>query len=1054
MWFIEWQRWRQRQLRSRRASGTDSLRRARFRPQLETFEERDLLSAGALDPNFGTGGLTTDFQGPLDTPGQATAVQADGKLVMVGGFYDDSSAGFTVARYNPDGGLDATFGASGTVATTFRQNANSGDRAMAVAIQGDGRIVVAGDTGLDFGLARYNPDGSLDASFGTAGKVKAHYGDSEHLTGMALEPDGKILVTGAAVVGAAKDFVLARYNSDGSPDSTFGTNGTVLNSIGTANGLTVQPDGKIIVVGATPTRVNAMFTTTAFEVVRYNANGSLDTTFGSSGRVVTQFPAICCTENDEAAAVVLQPDGKIVVGGSSTDFSQTFGTHRYALARYNSDGSLDASFVGGGEVTSIKGNITSLALQSDGEIVAAGGIGTLTEDEGIKNNGLTLARFTPTGGLDTTFGTQGSVTEEIPVVTTSVVVQSDGRIVVSGNSGDSPNQRFTLSRFTSTGRVDPKFGSGGQVTTSIGPGSATAGVVLVQPDGKIVIAGSGSQALDVTRYNPNGALDATFGNGGKVTLPFSGAALNSNGGAIAGAVLQPDGKILVTGTAFQTNGPSLALVRFNMDGSLDSGFGSGGVVISTTGLNNGRAVALQPDGAILVAATGNGASSPSSGSLSLLRFKADGSLDASFTAIIPTVQPANVAPDVGGLTLQSDGKIVLSVYEGGFNNTNKYALLRFNPSGSLDAAFGNGGSAAIDFSGKVRVEPDGRIVVIGSNVGPGADRAVAMARYFPNGNPDTTFGTGGKAIANFGPNGGPPNDFTLQPDGKILVAGRAAGNSLAVARFDPNGNPDNSFGTNGVATASQSDRSGSSTSLALQPDGRILEAGTVSAGQGQAFGLVRFLGDDRTGTPTQRFVTQVYLDLLGRSAEPAGMAFFTGLLNQGTSRAEVVGRIEGSQEYHTRVIQSLYGLYLGRAADPVGLSGWDAFLTRGGTAEQLAALLLGSDEYLSKHGGNNTAFLQALYNDVLQRPIDATGAQGWGQALANGTSRGAVAAAVLGSRESDTLEVQDLYRHFLCRSADSSGLDAFTNALQQGVPNEQVLALIIASDEYFARLGR
>jgi hypothetical protein len=239
--------------------------------------------------------------------------------------------------------------------------------------------------------------------------------------------------------------------------------------------------------------------------------------------------------------------------------------------------------------------------------------------------------------------------------------------------------------------------------------------------------------------------------------------------------------------------------------------------------------------------------------------------------------------------------------------------------------------------------------------------------------------------------------------------------------------------------------------LALQSDGRIVEAGPVKVGQDEAFGLVRFLGDPPISNANQVFVIHAYADLLQRSPEPAGLAVWTGLLDQGMSRTEVVTRIEGSGEYRTLVVQSLYGRLLGRAADSTGLTGWASFLSQGNTAEQLQALLLSSDEYFSRHGGTNTGFLQALYTDTLQRPIENGGAQIWGQALANGLPRSAVATAVLASPESDGLEVASLYHQFLRRDADNVGLVGFTGLLQQGVSNEAVLALLLGSNEYLTR---
>src|SRR5262249_33274041 len=156
--------------------------------------------------------------------------------------------------------------------------------------------------------------------------------------------------------------------------------------------------------------------------------------------------------------------------------------------------------------------------------------------------------------------------------------------------------------------------------------------------------------------------------------------------------------------------------------------------------------------------------------------------------------------------------------------------------------------------------------------------------------------------------------------------------------------------------------------------------------------------------------------------------------------------------YRAIVVQGLYGSLLSRPVDPAGLSSWVAFLGRGGTSEGLQAMLLGSDEYFRRNGSNNTALVQALYRDVLQRLPDDGGARFWNQILINGAPRSSVAGAILGSLESDRLEVDSLYRQYLRRGADSAGLMTFTGALQSGVANELVLAVLAGSDEYLARL--
>ncbi|HLJ93748.1 MAG TPA: DUF4214 domain-containing protein [Gemmataceae bacterium] len=205
------------------------------------------------------------------------------------------------------------------------------------------------------------------------------------------------------------------------------------------------------------------------------------------------------------------------------------------------------------------------------------------------------------------------------------------------------------------------------------------------------------------------------------------------------------------------------------------------------------------------------------------------------------------------------------------------------------------------------------------------------------------------------------------------------------------------------------------------------------------------------GTPNQRFVEQVYFDLLRRSVDPTGLAAWSALLDKGTSRTQVVAAIQNSSEYHALVVGDMYQLVLQRAADPSGLATWVNFLNAGGTAEQLEAVLLGSGEFFASHGGTTQEFLAAVYQVVLQRPIDPSGAQSWGQALqSNALSRQAVAAGLLASAESNRLEVQSMYTQFLHRQADPGGLDTFTAALERGLSDEQLALLLLSSAEYFA----
>jgi uncharacterized delta-60 repeat protein len=265
-----------------------------------------------------------------------------------------------------DGDLDTTFGSGGIVITDF----GGYDFASALALQSDGKILAAGTTrsggpsgSSNFALARYNSDGSLDTTFGTGGRVTTD--SSGDGSALAIRSDGKIVVAGEA--RGETSFVLAQYNSDGSLDTTFGSAGKVVRSDFSSSfhiALVLQPDGKIVIAGGR---------FSDFAQFRYNSDGSLDTTFGSGGLVTTDFSG----RDDEAYALAIQFDGKIVAAGRTTTTSGSV-LSDFALARYNSDGSLDASFGTGGKVTTafpspFPGAAYAMALQPDGKIVAAGG---------------------------------------------------------------------------------------------------------------------------------------------------------------------------------------------------------------------------------------------------------------------------------------------------------------------------------------------------------------------------------------------------------------------------------------------------------------------------------------------------------------------------------------------------------------------------------------------------------------------------------------------------------------------------------------------------------
>ncbi|MDZ8096182.1 MAG: DUF4347 domain-containing protein, partial [Nostoc sp. DedQUE05] len=372
-----------------------------------------VLAVVLPDTSFSSDGkVTTDLGFIAIDIGRSVALQTDGKIIVAG----DSNGDFALVRYNTDGSLDTSFNSNGKVTTDL--GLLSIDIGYSLAIQADGKIIVAGTNGTDFALARYNSNGSLDTSFSSDGKVTTGFGltiDIAHST--TVQADGKIIVAGTD----GTDFALARYNSNGSLDTSFSSDGKVTTDFGLlaidiVYSTAVQADGKIIVAGVS---------NGDFALARYNSNGSLDTSFSSDGKVTTDFGLLAI---DIVYSTVVQADGKILVAGESNG--------DFALARYNSDGSLDTSFSSDGKVTTDFGLLPneiaySLAVQADGKILVAG----------VSNNDFALVRYNSDGSIDTTFDNDGKVNTDLGLglltldIAYGLVQQPDGKIIVAGTDG-------------------------------------------------------------------------------------------------------------------------------------------------------------------------------------------------------------------------------------------------------------------------------------------------------------------------------------------------------------------------------------------------------------------------------------------------------------------------------------------------------------------------------------------------------------------------------------------------------------------------------------------
>jgi uncharacterized delta-60 repeat protein len=838
-------------------------RRARPRVRLESLGDRVTPSAGAPDLTFGADGRVTTPIGHGSDGGRAVAVQADGKVVVAAGDFNGTDGDFALVRYNPDGSLDPTFGGDGRVTTDL----GASDTPNAVAVQADGRIVVAGwlttsipDQQTTIAVARYLPDGRLDPTFGAGGTVTTPFDSGPGFAAdVAVQPDGKVVVAGA-VRGSEpvlKTFALVRYNPDGSLDSTFDGDGRVTTDFGHGNdfasGLALQPDGKIVAVGSVSDG-----TTGHFGAARYNPDGSLDPTFDGDGMVVTPMGGTISGAN----TVAVQADGRIVVGGQLNYQNLA----DLALVRYEPDGSLDPSFgTGGRVVTDVAGSYDfadRLAL-TGGKVVMTGHsfTGTSWDFEAV--------RYDADGSLDWTFNGDGKVTTDVNNsidFAAGVAVQADGKVVVAGTagvgSGPEAMSYVAVVRYVPTGFLDPTFDGDGRVVTAIRGGDNVATALAVQPDGKVVAVGWATRSnhdFAVARYLADGALDLGFGVGGKVA---TGVGFFDD--AAAGVAVQADGKIVAAGRTSNGTDDDFALARYLANGSLDPSFGTGGLVTTAFGGRDAvGGVVVQADGKILVAGYTDAAGGYD---FALARYNPDGSLDPTFDGDGEVVTDFGAGADAAtALAVQADGKI-LAAGRASDGTADAFALAQYNPDGSPDLSFGGGtGRVTTGFGGGdaaaygLAVQADGEIVLAGSaTAGPG-DTDFALARYLPDGTLDPTFDGDGRAVAGIA---GRPVEVlrgvALQPDGKVVAAGYAGDatrTDLALARFNPDGSPDATFDGDGRSTVSVGAGASAGYAVAVQPNGRIVAAGSASNGTDLDFAVVRVRGDNRAPVPVPTTLT-------------------------------------------------------------------------------------------------------------------------------------------------------------------------------------------------------
>jgi uncharacterized delta-60 repeat protein len=418
-----------------------------------------LAQPGVLDYYFGNAGIALGSYSTQYSYAYAVAQQADGKIVVTG-YLQDTTLSTFVTRFDTNGVVDATF------SNPILVIGQLGDYGRAITVQPDGKIIIAGfadNLSTDIYVARLLPSGDLDSTFGTGGITITDFGNNtlDHAHDIALQADGKIIVTGW-VLDQDINIALLRYNNDGTLDSTFGVNGKVSTDIDSmtqqAYSVAIQPDGKILVAGYTSTAVNG----DNVVVIRYRTDGTIDPDFGVNG---ISNPAIN-QDDDGAYDMALQADGKIVLAGFNytvIPFADNL------LVRLDTTGALDHSFGQGGVVamnfTNNDNYATSVLIQPDGKIITTGRAISATSD-------FLLARFKSDGQLDSTFGTLGfkltSVASDEDYIYSSLL-QPDQKIVVAGYYSNNLIENFAVARYNSDSTFNVSVSENNKIDIGIYP---------------------------------------------------------------------------------------------------------------------------------------------------------------------------------------------------------------------------------------------------------------------------------------------------------------------------------------------------------------------------------------------------------------------------------------------------------------------------------------------------------------------------------------------------------------------------------------------------------
>lgn len=753
-------------------------------------------NSGDLDVTFGDNGKVIVNLGNAFHEVLNQTVQSDGKIIVCGRYQNGVTTSGFIARIDNNGDLDTSFSASGIVYNTAALGFTN------VTIQTSGKIVVAGYISNRVIVVRYNTDGSVDTTFATNGlfdNTLSSTNQSIRLSDFVkLDDDSMLILTNG-------NFFIAKLTPSGILDTTFDVDGllSINLTVGVLRRFTFllkQADNKFLIYGTYFT--DSSLVNKFNFVARFNTNGSLDTSFNSNGyRIIDGF---------DIGMMQLQTDGKIVV--STTNDSSV------NLYRINTNGSLDTNFDSDGLMT-IAGtgnNSSKLGIQNDSKILVATRVNVGPET----NYDIMVARVNTNGTLDTTFDADGKMIFNYHSLNdfNCGISLDNGKIILTGNSFfDYLTSNLCVAKLNSDGSFDTSFNGDGKTEIFIeNQSNDGAQKSILLSDGKLMVFGSTFSANNyftnpdrspsIIRINPDGTLDSSFDNDGKLIL--------NQQGIISEAKVLLDNKIILI--AESRFGGNSRLIKLNYDGSLDTSFGTNGIATPLLSLNGllYRNLLIMEDGKIMISGSYN---TSSTSFLLLARLNNDGTIDTSFgnngyVGVLGQNRLDGYNYNPQCLEKTNDGKFIIG---GSLDNSGDFYLYRtivcqLNADGTTDNSFDGDGLFTIDFPTNVidymydmKFQNDGKILAIVNSNNSLDLRNFGLFRITQNGELDATFGTNGIVMTDVGSSESFGLCLNLSAANQdIYAAGRSTitTTDFTLLKYNPNGTLNTNFGTNGIIT--------------------------------------------------------------------------------------------------------------------------------------------------------------------------------------------------------------------------------------------------------------